>query len=71
MPTARFMVTGLADDDAAHRLENGLLSLDGVHGAVASVSEACVEVDFEDDRVSVAEMLAAADRAGVSARLAG
>jgi copper chaperone CopZ len=71
MPTARFTVSGLADDGDARRLEAVLLSLEGVHGVVASPAERCMEIDFEDDRVTVAEMVAAAEHAGFGARLAG
>jgi copper chaperone CopZ len=71
MPTARFIVSGLADDADARRLEAVLLSLEGVHGVVASLAEHCMEIDFEDDCVTVAEMIEAADNAGFGARLAG
>jgi copper chaperone CopZ len=71
MPTARFTVSGLADDGDARRLEAAMLAVEGVHGVVASLAERCMEIDFEDDRVTAAQMVAAAEHAGFGARLAG
>lgn len=71
MPTAKLFVNGLDGEDAAQRLERALLDVDGVHGAVASRSAGCVEVDFEDDEAGLTDIIDAAARAGFEARLVG
>jgi copper chaperone CopZ len=71
VPTAKLLVRNLEGDDAARRLESALLRLAGVHGAVASRTDHCVEVDFEDDEVAVREIIDAAADAGFDAQLVG
>jgi copper chaperone CopZ len=71
VPTAKLAVLGMQEQGDARRLETALLELEGVHGVVASCAEGCVEVDFEDDRVTAAQMIAAAGHAGFEAQLAG
>jgi copper chaperone CopZ len=71
MPTAKMRLDGVhnADDEAA--VEDAVRRLGGVYGAVASCRDSCMEVDFEDDEVSVDEIARAARDAGFDATLAG
>jgi copper chaperone CopZ len=69
MPTARLHVPDLQSSDCERRLVASLTRLAGVHGAVASRVDHCVEVDFEDDEVSAREMIDAARTAGFTASL--
>jgi hypothetical protein len=71
VPTGRFLVRGLRTKSDEAALERVLLGLGGVHACVASSRSRCVEVDFEDDVVSVAMIIAAAAAAGFEASLAG
>ncbi|HEX6307381.1 MAG TPA: hypothetical protein VFZ69_04280 [Longimicrobiales bacterium] len=71
MPTAKLLVRGLDSPTRERELERVLNGLSGVYGAVASCRDACVEVDFEDDEVTIDEIVAAASTAGFQATLAG
>lgn len=68
MPTLRLMVPELEPDGEAP-LERAVLAVDGVYGAVANHEDHCLEVDFEDDVAALDDLIAAAGRAGFSARL--
>jgi hypothetical protein len=57
-------------DDEKH-LEDAVRGIAGVYGAVASRTDHCMEVDFEDDEVTVADILGATSAAGFQATLAG
>jgi hypothetical protein len=71
VPTGKLLVRGLRTESDERALECRLLELPGVHGCVASSSARCVEVDFEDDRVSLAEMVEAASGLGFTATPVG
>lgn len=71
MPTVKLFVQDLHSADAQHRLETALNRISGVYAAVASCSDGCVEVDFEDDEVTIDEIVAAASTAGFEATPAG
>jgi copper chaperone CopZ len=69
MPTLKIRVEGLTHEDEP-RVSERLRALDGVFSAVASHRDACVEVDFEDDRASFDEMRRALADVGYEAALA-
>lgn len=71
MPTAKLKVTGLHSAEDEKMLQDSVRGLPGVYGAVASCSNHCMEVDFEDDEVNVSDILEAASAAGFEATLAG
>ena len=71
MPTAKLKIVGLRSAEDETLLQNSVRSLPGVYGAVASCSDHCMEVDFEDDEVNVSDILEAASAAGFEATLAG
>ena len=71
MPTAKLKITGLHSAEDEKLLQNSVRSLPGVYGAVASCSDHCMEVDFEDDEVNVGDILEAASAVGFEATLAG
>ncbi|HEX6133610.1 MAG TPA: hypothetical protein VFZ24_06595 [Longimicrobiales bacterium] len=70
MPTAKLIVRELRSTAAEQQLEHVLTGLAGVYGAVANCGDGCVEVDFEDDEVTIDEIVAAANAAGFQATLA-
>lgn len=71
MPTAKLRITGLRSAEDEKRLQDSVRSLRGVYGVIASCSDHCMEVDFEDDEVNVSDILEASSAAGFEATLAG
>jgi copper chaperone CopZ len=70
MPTQKFFVNGLRHEDESE-LTQRLRSIRGVLFAAASHRDACVEVEFEDDAVTTAELREAIAAMGYPAELAG
>lgn len=70
MPTQKFWVKGLEHADEA-RVSRAARALDGVLFAAANHSDQCAEVEFEDDRVTVAEIRDALAGLGYSVEVAG
>jgi copper chaperone CopZ len=71
VPTLKLRIAGLAGPDAEAPLAEALLAEDGVLGAVVSWDAGCLEVDFEDDRVSVTRILEVVEARGYTAELGG
>lgn len=71
MPTAKFHVPDLLTPDCEARLAARLLELPGVHGAVASRVDHCLEVDFEDDEAAISDLVSAGREAGFTLGLVG
>jgi copper chaperone CopZ len=71
MPTAKFHVAELDSAAGEQRLVEQLNGIRGVYGAVANFADRCVEVDFEDDEVLLADIVASAREVGFTATLAG
>lgn len=71
MATAKLRVSGLEGAHGEAAVEKVLGQVRGVYGVVASCTEGCVEIDFEDDEVTIREIIAAASAAGYEATLAG
>jgi hypothetical protein len=71
VPTLKIRIAGLGGPDAEGPLAEALLAEDGVLGAVVSWDAGCLEVDFEDDRVSVTRILEIVQSRGYEAELGG
>lgn len=71
MPTALLRVSGLRGAEDEARLERALQAEPGVFGAVANHQDGCAEIDFEDDEVTVEQLIEVAESAGFGATLAG
>jgi hypothetical protein len=69
MPTLRLYVRNLTDRAGERRLEQTIRGLDGVYAAIASAVGHCVEIDFEDDDVSIHQIVAAIAAVGFDAQL--
>ena len=69
MPTLRLYVRNLTNRADEGRVEQAIRSLRGVYAAIASSEGHCVEIDFEDDDVSINELIDAIATAGFDARL--
>lgn len=70
MATLLLRLKGL-EPDQAPRLERTLREMPGVFGVVVSVPEGCVELDIEDDEVSVDRIVERLGREGVTAVISG
>jgi copper chaperone CopZ len=70
MPTQKFWVKGLEHADEA-RVARAARGVEGVLFAVANHSDQCAEVEFEDDRVTVAEIRDAIAALGYRVEVAG
>lgn len=70
MPTQKLWVKGLKQEDE-RPIEQRLKELDGVFYAVLNHQDECAEVDFEDDRASLAEIRAALREMGYESKVAG
>lgn len=70
MPTQKFRVKGLEHEDEA-RVAREVRRLRGVLFAVASHSDQCAEVEFEDDAVTPAEIRDVIAALGYAVEIAG
>jgi copper chaperone CopZ len=71
VPTLKLCVQGMQDAGEEAPLAEALLAEDGVLGAVVSADARCAEIDFEDDRVSIEQILAIIEARGYQASLSG
>jgi len=71
MPTIKLCVTGMHTTADEERVETALACTRGVFGVVASREEQSVEVDFEDDELTVDSVIETLQAQGFPARLAG
>jgi hypothetical protein len=69
MATVRLAVEGMPDAGTAARISRLLREQAGVFGAVASHVSGYVDIDFEDDEVSVERLIAVLRESGCEARL--
>jgi hypothetical protein len=67
MPTQKFWVQGLKRDDE-DELARRIRELPGVFFAILSHQEQCAEVEFEDDRVTGADICSVIRAFGYEAR---
>lgn len=71
MSSAKFKVTGMSCGHCQQKVERALKDNTGVYWAVVDLQDGVAEVDFDDDAVSSQQLIAAVERAGYTARLAG
>lgn len=71
MANAKLRVTGMTCGHCQSKVEKALKGVSGVYSAVVDLPDAEAEVDFEDDRVTVAQLIGAVQQAGYDAKLAG
>jgi hypothetical protein len=70
MPTLRLCVTNFTERAHERLLEQTLRALPGVYCAVANCAGRCIEIDFEDDDVSIHQIVTALAAIGFDAHLA-
>jgi copper chaperone CopZ len=71
MATVKLRVSGMRGPDCAARIAAALRAERAFFGAVVSHASGCVEVDFEDDEVSVDHLVRRIAEAGYLATLSG
>lgn len=71
MPCLRLHVPTLVPGDAASALERRLSGERGIYGVFAHAHERYIEIDFEDDEITVTRIVELIAEAGHRARLAG
>lgn len=71
MASAKFKVSGMSCHHCQHKVEKALKGVAGVYTAVVDLQDGVAEVDFDDDTVTSSSLVAAVERAGYGAKLAG
>jgi copper chaperone CopZ len=71
MASAKLKVTGMSCGHCQKTVEQALKGVSGVYSAVVDLQDGEAEVDFDDDTVTAGTLLAAVERAGYGAKLAG
>jgi hypothetical protein len=71
MPCLKLHVTGPPETAAEQRLVQALQAERGVFGVVMCHDTRGVEIDFEDDEVTIERLVAVAREEGFQARLGG
>ena len=71
MATLKLRVTGMTCGHCQAKVEKALKQTAGVYSAIVDLMDGEAEVDFDDDAVMIAQLVAAVEEAGYGARLAG
>ncbi len=71
MASAKFKVSGMTCHHCQQKVEQALKGVAGVYSAIVDLRDGVAEVDFDDDAVTQTTLVAAVQRAGYTARLAG
>jgi copper ion binding protein len=71
MATAKLWVGGMTCNHCRAKVERALQGITGVYSAVVDLADGEAEVDFDDDSVTSAQLIAAITGAGYQAKLAG
>ena len=71
MANVKLRVTGMTCGHCQMKVEQALRGVNGVYSAIVDLQDGEAEVDFNDDAVTTAQLVAAVERAGYSARLGG
>ena len=71
MANIKLRVSGMTCGHCQAKVEKALTGTSGVYSAIVDLQAGEAEVDFEDDAVTTAQLVAAVQRAGYSAKLAG
>ncbi|MGH7676546.1 MAG: heavy-metal-associated domain-containing protein [Gemmatimonadales bacterium] len=71
MANAKLRVTGMSCGHCQVNVQRALRDIQGVYSAIVDLKDGEAEVDFDDDTLTVATLIAAVERAGYGATLAG
>lgn len=71
MANVKLRVSGMTCGHCRMKVEQALKGVSGVYGAVVDLQDGEAEVDFDDDALTPAQLVAAVERAGYGAKLGG
>jgi copper chaperone CopZ len=71
MATLKLRVTGMTCDHCQIKVQNALKQTAGVYSAIVDWRDGEAEVDFDDDTATAAQLVAAVQKVGYGAKLAG
>jgi copper chaperone CopZ len=71
MASAKLKVTGMTCGHCQKTVEHALKGVTGVYSAVVDLQDGEAEIDFDDDAVTAGALVAAVEKAGYRAKLAG
>lgn len=71
MASAKLKVTGMSCGHCRQKVEQALKQVDGVYTAIVDLQDGRAEVDFNDDVVTVQQLVTSVARAGYEAKLIG
>jgi copper chaperone CopZ len=71
MASAKLRVSGMTCGHCQMTVEKALKGIGGVYSAVVDLQDGEAEVDFDDDTVTTAQLVAAVEKVGYGAKLAG
>ena len=71
MANLKLRVTGMTCGHCQAKVEKALKSVSGVYSAVVDLPDGVAQVDFDDDRLTAAQLIAAVQQTGYGAKLAG
>src|SRR2546426_8826585 len=70
MANIKLRVTGMTCGHCQAKVEKALKSVSGVYSAVIDLPDGEAEVDFDDDRITTDQLVAAVAKAGHGAKIA-
>jgi len=71
MASVKLRVAGMHCSNCQAKVEKALKSIAGVYTAVVDLPDGEAEIDFDDDSVTTAQLVAAVQAAGYQAKLGG
>jgi len=71
MANAKLRVTGMTCGHCQAKVEKALKGISGVYTAVVDLPDGEAEIDFDDDSVTIDQLVKAIGRAGYGAKIAG
>ncbi len=71
MASAKLRVTGMTCGHCQKTVEQALKGVNGVYSAVVDLQDGEAEIDFDDDAATARALVAAVEKAGYHAKLAG
>jgi copper chaperone CopZ len=71
MANIKLRVTGMTCGHCRDKVEKALKGVSGVYSAVIDLPDGEAEVDFDDDRLTTDQLVAAVAKAGYGAKIVG
>lgn len=71
MANVKLWVTGMSCGHCQVKVQQALKGVSGVYSVVVDLKDGEAEVDFDDDTLTVAALIAAVEQSGYGAKLAG